>query len=302
MNIKRNIITLLAGVFMTGAALAQNTADSVAAVSAGAIPATDSSSAAITETVAAADSAGTALAGIDGETLAHRGDSAYSADNYALAESLYLQALKSDGSSSLLFYNLGNAYYRQGNLGKAIVNYERALKLDPTNSDARANLDFVNSRITDKQIDSGSYMESIWNGTVGMFHADTWAIIALVLFAIFLGAVAAYIFSSTIILKKASFFGGLIVFVVTVAAVIISFAAANRVNSDNYAIVLPPSSQLSTSPREARSQSEQAFLLHEGTKVEIVDSVFTSGEGMWYEVLVGHGERAWVKATEVERI
>ena len=215
---------------------------------------------------------------------------------------MYLKALEVGGSSTTLYYNLGNAYYRQGNLGKAIVNYERALKLDPTNADARANLEFVNSKITDKQIDSGSYMDSVWEGTVGMFHADTWAVIALVLFAIFLGALAAYIFSSAVAVKKASFFGGLIVFILTVCAVIISFAAANRVNSDKYAIILPPSSQLSTSPREARSQSEQAFLLHEGTKVEIIDSIANPGEGMWYEVLVGHGERAWVKASEVEKI
>lgn len=242
------------------------------------------------------------VAGLSGENLAQQADSAYTADNFVLAEALYLKALEVGGSSTTLYYNLGNAYYRQGNLGKAIVNYERALKLDPTNADARANLEFVNSKITDKQIDSGSYMDSVWEVTVGMFHADTWAVIALVLFAIFLGALAAYIFSSAVAVKKASFFGGLIVFILTVCAVIISFAAANRVNSDKYAIILPPSSQLSTSPREARSQSEQAFLLHEGTKVEIIDSIANPGEGMWYEVLVGHGERAWVKASEVEKI
>ena len=242
------------------------------------------------------------VAGLSGENLAQQADSAYTADNFVLAEALYLKALEVGGSSTTLYYNLGNAYYRQGNLGKAIVNYERALKLDPTNADARANLEFVNSKITDKQIDSGSYMDSVWEVTVGMFHADTWAVIALVLFAIFLGALAAYIFSSAVAVKKASFFGGLIVFILTVCAVIISFAAANRVNSDKYAIILPPSSQLSTSPREARSQSEQAFLLHEGTKVEIIDSIVNPGEGMWYEVLVGHGERAWVKASEVEKI
>lgn len=243
-----------------------------------------------------------AVSALPAETLAQQADSAYSGDNFAMAESLYLEALRKGGSSSALFYNLGNVYYRQGNLGKAIVNYERALKLDPTNADARTNLDFVKSKITDKQIDSGSYMDSVWDGTVGMFHPDTWAVIALILFAVFLGALAAYIFSSAVIVKKASFFGGLIVFVLTVGAVIVSFAAANRVNADNYAIILPPSSQLSTSPREARSQSEQAFLLHEGTKVEIIDSIANPGEGMWYEVLVGRGERAWVKASEVERI
>lgn len=239
---------------------------------------------------------------ISAENLAHQADSAYSADNFVLAEALYLKAMETGGSSTTLFYNLGNAYYRQGNLGKAIVNYERALKLDPTNADARANLDFVNSKITDKQIDSGSYMYSLWEKTVCVFKADTWAIIALILFAVFLGSVATYVFSSSVSVKKASFFGGLVVLVLTVSSVTMSFAAASRAVSDSHAIILPPSSQLSTSPREARSQSEQAFLLHEGTKVEIIDSIANPGEGLWYEVLVGHRERAWVKASDVERI
>lgn len=236
------------------------------------------------------------------DRLIAKADSAYTADNFAQAEVLYMQAMKAGGTSSELFYNLGNTYYRQGNLGKAILNYNRALKLDPTNGDARQNLEFVNSKITDKQIDSGSYMWSVWQGTVGLFRADTWAIIALVLFALFLGSVAVYVFSSAVTIKKASFFGGMIVFVVTVCAVIISFAAANRVKSDSEAIVLVPAARLATSPREARSQAEEAFLLHEGTKVEIIDSISNPGDGLWYEVLVGRGERAWIKADEVERI
>lgn len=236
------------------------------------------------------------------DRLIAKADSAYTADNFAQAEVLYMQAMKAGGTSSELFYNLGNTYYRQGNLGKAILNYNRALKLDPTNGDARQNLEFVNSKITDKQIDSGSYMWSVWQGTVGLFRADTWAIIALVLFALFLGSVAVYVFSSAVTIKKASFFGGMIVFIITVCAVIISFAAANRVNSDSEAIVLVPAARLATSPREARSQAEEAFLLHEGTKVEIIDSISNPSDGLWYEVLVGRGERAWIKSDEVERI
>lgn len=184
----------------------------------------------------------------------------------------------------------------------ALVNYERALKLDPTNSDARANLDFVKGKITDRQIDQGSVMETLWDNVVGMFKADTWAWIAVVLFALFLAGVVTYLFAHVVIVRKVSFFGGAVIFLLCVIAIIVSFAAANRVQSDRFAIILPPSSQLSTSPREARTQAEEAFLLHEGTKVEIVDSVSTAGEGKWYEVLVAGRERAWIKASDLERI
>lgn len=234
--------------------------------------------------------------------LAHRADSAYSQDNFVLAEQLYLEAVKCEGTSSVLFYNLGNTYYRQGNLGKAIVNYERALKLDPTNSDARDNLDFVNSKITDRQTDEGSIMTTLWNKIVGMFKADTWAWIAVLLFALFLAGAFTYLLSSVVLVKKLSFFGGVIIFMLCALAVVISFSAANRVTDNSYAIILPPSAQLSTTPRQARTQAEEAFLLHEGTKVEIVDSIATPGEGKWYEVKVGGRERAWIKASETERI
>lgn len=235
------------------------------------------------------------------ETVA-RADSAYSADDFALATSLYTQALKEEGSSSQLFYNLGNSCYREGNLGMAIVNYERALKLDPTNTDARTNLEFVNTRIADKQMDDGSVMTTLRNRIVSAFRADTWAMIAAVLFIIFIASAAVYVFSSAVAVRKASFFGGIIVFLITVAALVLSFDAANRVETDRMAIVLPPASQLSTSPREARNAQEQAFLLHEGTKVEIVDSILNPGEGLWYEVRVGSHDRAWIKAADLERI
>ncbi len=230
-------------------------------------------------------------------------DSAYAADNFALAEELYLKAANEIGTSSTLFYNLGNAYYRQGNLGKAIVYYERALKLDPSNSDARTNLEFVKTKITDKEPDNSSVISKAIDRVVNAFHADVWAWIALALFIVFIGAAAAYLFSEIVVVRKTAFFGGLIVFVLTVCAVAISFSAANRVEADNYAIILLPAAQLSTSPREARSQSEQAFLLHEGTKVEVIDSVSSPDEGgKWLEVRVPTGERAWIKASDVERI
>ena len=239
---------------------------------------------------------------VSGEVLAEKADSAYAADNFVLAEQLYKAAMEAEGTSAALFYNLGNAYYRQGNLGMSLVNYERALKLDPTMEDARVNLEFVKTKITDRQIDSGSIMTRVWDGITGFFKADTWAWIAIVLFAIFLAGACTYLFSSVVMVKKVSFFGGIIVFFLCAGAVIVSFAAANRVENDRFAIILSPSAQLSTSPREARTQSEEAFLLHEGTKVESGDSVSGTAEGVWYEVKVGHGERAWIKAAEVERI
>lgn len=238
----------------------------------------------------------------DALSLTEKGDSAYEADNYVQAEQYYLKAVQQEGASSSLYYNIGNAYYRQGNLGKAVVNYERALRLDPTDSDARANLEFVQGKLADKQLDDGSIMTRISDSTINAFKADTWAVIAVGLFAVFIACMAVYLFASAVALRKISFFGGIVVFIVTFITVVISFAAANRKVSSDYGVILPPAAQLATTPREARSQAEQAFLLHEGTKVLIVDSISTAAEGKWYEVRVGARDRAWIKADDIEKI
>ena len=132
--------------------------------------------------------------GIEAGHLAEQADSAYAADNFSLAERLYRESITSEGTSSTICYNLGNAYYRQGNLGMAIVNYERALKLDPTNKDARINLEFVKGKITDRQIDSGSFVSNLWENIVMFFKADTWASLAIILFALFLASALTYLF------------------------------------------------------------------------------------------------------------
>ena len=71
------------------------------------------------------------------------------------------------------------------------------------------------------------------------------------------------------------------------------------------AIILSPSTILSTSPREPKDRNEEAMLLHEGTKVTIVDSVGTTSGNTsvkWYEVVVDNTHRAWIKGTDIEMI
>ena len=118
--------------------------------------------------------------------IIEQADSAYTADDFATAARLYTEAIDSIGSSATLYYNLGNAYYRMGNLGKAIVNYERSLRLDPTNQDARENLAFVNARITDQIGDSGTFLSNTVDNIVASAHPDTWGLIALSSFILML--------------------------------------------------------------------------------------------------------------------
>lgn len=88
----------------------------------------------------------TSIFGAVASTLTEQADSAYMAENYQMAAAIYNKILKEEGSSASLYYNLGNCYYRLGENGKAIVAYERSLRLDPTSADTRDNLEFVNGK------------------------------------------------------------------------------------------------------------------------------------------------------------
>jgi len=237
--------------------------------------------------------------------IIERADSAYAADNFKEAVELYSQAIDSLGTSSELYYNLGNAYYRLGSNGLAIVNYERALRLNPTNSDARENLEFVNTKITDRVGDRGSFLSNSFDKIVALAHPDTWAIIGITAFALMLAGGLLYVFASSVLLRKFGFFGALALLLLSVAANILARAGSRHAVSHTTAIVIEPSTILSTSPRMPKDRTEEAFLLHEGTKIEILDSVSvptdTTG-AKWYEVSVDNTHRAWISSRSIEKI
>lgn len=239
------------------------------------------------------------------ETVIDRADSAYMNDDFKQAIELYTQVIDNDGSSSALYYNLGNSYYRMGTLGKAIVCYERALRLDSTNEEARTNLEFVNSKITDQIGDNGTFISNIMDKVIGYCHSNGWAWIAIGAFILFLLSVAMYIFVPVIVLKKIGFFGAIILMVFIIISNVFAYNAANKATSHNHAIIIEPSTILSTSPRLPKDRSEEAMLLHEGTKVEIIDSVTTSSDSAkmkWYDVKIDNTHRAWINSDAIEKI
>lgn len=237
------------------------------------------------------------------EDLTVKADSAYNNLAYSEARDLYLQALDSIGASSKLYYNIGNTYYRLNDLGHAIIWYERALQLDPTNNDARFNLDFVNTRIADKPYDESSLISRAVTKLVNSAHPNTWAWTSLALFALTMVAIVGYLVSRRVVIRKSFFFGGGLLLLFTFLTLCISLSASSKASSHDNAVIIVPASPLSTAPRASNDSSNQAFLLHEGTKVEIVDSVMNNSTAeSWYEVKVGGNARAWINAADVERI
>ncbi len=236
--------------------------------------------------------------------IAAAADSAYTADDFSRAIELYTRALETDGASPDLYYNLGNAYYRNCNLGRAIVAYHRCLRLDPANADARANLAFVNSRIQDLPEDDSSFLTRMHTAVVTACSANAWAWIAFAAFALTLAAVALYIFGGGVVLRKVGFFGAFVLAVLTAYFIVVAAAAAARIDDRSHAIVTVPTTFLNSIPRQPK-QTDKVVPLHEGTRVEIIDSVPTPDDPVsprWYNVKINNSTHAWLRATDVERI
>lgn len=233
------------------------------------------------------------------------GDSAFVGKDYFRAIELYDSAMCVGGPSSTLYYNIGNAYYRVGDNGRAILSYERALRLDPTNRAARLNLDFVNNQTADKTTDSGNIMIQLGDSIMQSMTADAWAWLSLSLFVVFLALASGYIFGSSIMLRKVCFFGGLVMLLLTIGSVLFSIMAARAIHDNREAVVIVPKATLSLSPGRSDDSQANRLVIHEGHKVEILDSINGapgSGQGKWYEVNVGNNTRAWIGADDIERV
>jgi tetratricopeptide (TPR) repeat protein len=128
-------------------------------------------------------------------TAKEQGDKAYAESRFADAVSIYETVLAEQGPSQALYYNLGNAYYRTNQPGKAILNYERALRIDANDEDTKANLEFVQSTVVDTiPQDDVPFFRQRSNALFGIFSKDTWRVIAVVSFFTMLAMLFLYLF------------------------------------------------------------------------------------------------------------
>ena len=242
---------------------------------------------------------------VSAQSLTEKAEEAYMSDKYSEAVDIYEEIMQKEGISSDLYYNIGNAYYKSGRLGKAVLYYERALLLDPNNEDAQVNLDFVKTKLTDKLDFNENIVDSFVRNFRNLASPNGWAVVAIASFLLLLCAVAVYFFSNVVLLRKIGFFGGFLFLVVCIIANVMAVKTANAVTGSNYAVVMKNVTILSTSPREPRSKAEEAFMLHEGAKVEMLDSVVVKLDSIqqkWYDVKADDTHRAWINGADIEKI
>ena len=238
-------------------------------------------------------------------TLSAKADSAYNSKNYTEAADLYKTLIKEYGVSSDIYYNLGNTYFRMGKIAQSVLAYERALKIDPSNKDARINLDFVNTTLEDKPEDNSSILGKIHSEVIALMAPNAWAWTAFALFALIIGLIAIYLFFSNVTTRKVGFFGAMVLFIVLVYTTIVAYQSAAAIDNNDIAIVTTPSANLTPAPSAKTDKTDKIVPVHEGTRLVIIDSVNAAsndGAQLWYHVKVNNSTAAWIDASNVERI
>lgn len=243
-------------------------------------------------------SVASALAAANTVTEANK---AYSNELYKKALELYKATEKNDGTSSALCYNIGNTYYRLNDVPNAILYYERALILDPSNSDARFNLEFVREKSGINEDSGDTFFSTRFKAVVSSLSSNTWAVTGIVTFVLFLLAVVAYLFVDNVLVRKVGFFGGAVLLVVTIVANVCAFYVHDKAVNRDTAIVMAEQTQLSTSPRTPKDKSEVAFEMTAGYKVKIIDSVKSQGT-LWYNIETVDLKSGWIDSKDVEII
>lgn len=210
-------------------------------------------------------------------------------------EGIVAEGIAEDRESAQIYYNLGNAYFRDSRLGKAILNYERALMLDPGDSDIRHNLRFAGSRTEDRIEEVGSLFLTNWiNGIRNMLSSDMWGTAGIVFFLLFLVCLTLFLFVRLLWIRKTAFYSGIVFFVFMIIANIFAFNQKREQIQRTYAIVIVGAASVNASPDE---NSNVLFELHEGTKVKIRNS-----DGNWYEIEIANGSVGWTPKQKVEII
>ena len=222
-------------------------------------------------------------------------DTEYQKGNYQQAIRDYEEILK-NGESAEIYFNLGNAYYRTDNITKAVLNYERARLLSPGDDDINFNLQFARSKTIDKITpESEMFFVTWYKSLVNFTSVDNWAKTGILCIVMALLLVLLYLFGPQLMLRKIGFFGGLAFFVIFLLSNLFAFQQKQALNNRTGAIIISPSVNIKKTP--AKNSADQ-FVLHEGTRVDIIDKGMTD----WRCIRVGDGREGWIETKAIEEI
>lgn len=235
----------------------------------------------------------------------------YESKDYMGAISLIQQELTTYGASPELYFDLGNVYYKAGNHGAAILNYERALCLDPSMVPAANNLAVaaddvlrINESLTgDRNLDPVAAAPTALQSLATMITSrgsNFWCVASIILFMLAIAAVIVYLFCEGVTIRKIGFFGGGVMIVFSVLALTFSFMARSEVLGGSKAVIMSKEVQLRVNP--SSSAKEVAAPLANGTLIKLIEERKGDDGKNWTLVYLNADYTGWLPSSDVEKI
>lgn len=224
-----------------------------------------------------------------------KGNEAYKKGNYEEAIQSYESILKERKESAEVYFNLGNAYYKLHKVAPAIYNYEKALLLNPNDKDVKVNLEFAQKMVIDdiKEVPKAGFSRILY-GWASAYHYDAWAWIAVGCSFSFLLFFIGYYFAGTTLFKRIFFvamFVGLLLAVVSIISAVFIRAEGGR---QRPAIIF---SEVASVKGEPSEHAPDAFILHEGTKVYVIEAM-----NSWSKIHLADDSEGWIESRDIKEL
>ena len=219
----------------------------------------------------------------------------YNEGKYAEAIDKYTSILESDVHSAELYFNLGNAYYKLSNVAPSIYFYEKALQLEPNDVDIKNNLAFAKNMTIDAiDVIPETGVSKLIKNTTNIMSFDVWAKVSVGLVVCFVLLFLFYYFSYSTLKKRLSFIGSMAALLLVFISLAFAFHKYNLDKNDQPAIVFVQESKVKSEPN---TRSEEAFRLHEGTKVQVLDTVKN-----WKKIKLPDGKTGWIPENDIKSL
>lgn len=227
--------------------------------------------------------------------LFDQGKQQYRAEKFQEAITTWTKIIDAGDESASLYFNLANAYYKQNSIGPSIYYYEKALQLSPNDNEVLNNLAFAKNATVDAIEPLPKTFFAKWDESLSNWLTyEGWAILAVCMAFLFALLFLGYYFLGHSAKKRLLFVGSILSLIVLITAVTMAFRTFDKVTNNRPAIVFAEETEIKTDPK---MNSDTAFLLHEGTKVQII-----AEEGDWKRVSVADGKDGWIPSADLKEL
>ena len=227
------------------------------------------------------------------EARFNKATDSYNDGDYQKAIEIYSEILENGQHSAELYYNLGNAYYKLNQIAPSIYNYEKALLLSPNDPEIKNNLSYAQNMTLDAiEIIPETGLAKFYKAITGIMTFDQWSYTAVVFMILFVLLYIAFYYFKYATKKRIAFIGSIVSLFISVLTVVFAFIQYEDFRADRPAIIFDSEVKIKAEPN---TRSEPIFVLHEGTKVHVLDEL-----NEWHKIRIADGKTGWVSGESIK--